>query len=92
MTGSNPAGSDDDPLLSAIRVARYRKQQAEQDLRLLIAYGREFVRPRPYRLADLAEAAGMSVSGVRTAYDHRDVALAAELLQQAAEPAAVPDA
>ncbi|UVS78399.1 hypothetical protein [Actinokineospora sp. UTMC 2448] len=38
-------------------------------MRLLLAYGREFVEPRPYTLDVLAQAAGMSVSGVRTAYD-----------------------
>lgn len=43
-------------------------------MRLLIAYGREFTRPRPYKLEDLAGAAGMSVSGVRTAYDDDEVA------------------
>ena len=31
-------------------------------MRLLIAYGRRFVYPRPYKLIDLAEAAGMSIS------------------------------
>jgi hypothetical protein len=41
-------------------------------MRLLIAYGREFTRPRPYRLEDLARAAGMSISGIRTAYDEED--------------------
>jgi hypothetical protein len=45
----------------------------------LIAYGREFTRPRPYRLEDLARAAGMSVSGVRTAYDEDEVAEVARL-------------
>ena len=91
VTGSDPARSDDDQLLTEIRNASCRKLQAEQDLRTLIAYGREFVKPRPYRLADLAEAAGLSVSGVRTAYDHRDVTRVAELLEQAAR-IAVPDA
>ncbi len=52
---------------------------AEQDLRLLVAYGREFAEPRPYRLDDLARAAGMSISGVRTAYDHDEVARVAEI-------------
>ena len=58
------------------------KLRAEQDIRTLIAYAREFTRPRPYRLIDLAQAAGMSVSGVRTAYAPRDVERAARLLQQ----------
>jgi hypothetical protein len=91
VTGSDSSCSDDDPLLAEIRKARRRKLRAEQDLRTLIAYGREFVKPRPYRLADLAEAAGISVSGVRTSYDHRDVIRVADLLEQAAR-IAVPDA
>ncbi|HWU10644.1 MAG TPA: hypothetical protein VN520_30510 [Streptomyces sp.] len=68
------ADSDNEPLLSAIGAARYRKEQAEAEIRRLVAYGREFTRPRPYKLADLAAASGMSVSGVRTAYGHGDVA------------------
>lgn len=63
-----------EPLLSAIAGARRRREEAEADIRRLVAYGREFTRPRPYRLADLAAAAGMSISGVRTAYDHQEVA------------------
>jgi len=88
MTGYNPADNDQDPVLSGIRQARCRKLQAEQDLRILIAYAREFTRPRPYRLIDLAEAAGMSVSGVRTMYGRCDVERVAELLRQAVPPAA----
>jgi len=38
---------------------------------LLIAYGRRFTHPRPYKLIDLANAAGMSISGVRTATSGR---------------------
>ena len=57
-----------DPLLGEIAAARYAMLQAEARMRLLIAYGREFTRPRPYRLEDLARASGMSISGVRTAY------------------------
>ncbi|HEY5356189.1 MAG TPA: hypothetical protein VIJ82_00585 [Streptosporangiaceae bacterium] len=62
-----------DLLLTALRDARHRRDQADQDIRLLLAYAREVVLPRPYRLADLAEASGMSVSGVRTAYTAADV-------------------
>lgn len=64
---------DQDPLLAALHSARRAKEQAENSIRHLIAYGREFVQPRPYTLADLAAAAGMSVSGVRTAYQSDDV-------------------
>lgn len=67
----------DDPLLSAIAQQRQIIAQAERHIRALIAYGREFVTPRPYTLADLAKAAGMSISGIRTAYDHAEVAAVA---------------
>jgi len=68
-----------DPLIIALRDARQRKQAADRDLRLLLAYAREVVRPRPYRLADLAQAAGMSPSGVRTAYTQAHIEQAARL-------------
>ena len=67
-----------DALLEAIRAVRQRKEKANQDMRLLLAYAREHVTPRPYRLADLAEAAGLSISGVRTAYGEADIELAAQ--------------
>lgn len=57
-----------DPLLAEIANARRQMAEAEQLMRLLVAYGREFVGPRPYKLDDLAHAAGMSISGIRTAY------------------------
>ncbi len=68
-----------DPLLGEIAGARYAMLQAEARMRLLIAYGREFTRPRPYRLEDLARAAGMSISGIRTAYDEDEIAEVAKL-------------
>ena len=67
------------PLLSEIAAARYAMLQAEARMRLLFAYGREFTRPRPYRLEDLACASGMSISGVRTAYDDDEIAEVAKL-------------
>ena len=69
-----------DVLLAALADARRRKEQAAQDMRLLLAYAREFAVPRPYRLADLAEAAGMSISGVRIAYTSADVEAVSTLL------------
>ena len=69
----------EDPLLAALIDARERRQRADHDLRLLLAYAREHTRPRPYRLADLAQAAGMSISGVRTAYSKADVEQVARL-------------
>lgn len=71
---------ESEPLLRSIALARRRKEEAEEEIRLLLAYGREFIRPRPYTLAELAAAAGMSVSGVRTAYDHAQVAAVAEAI------------
>ncbi|HEX3966257.1 MAG TPA: hypothetical protein VHZ03_58040 [Trebonia sp.] len=58
-----------DPLLTTLAGLRRQRHGLDAAIRRLLAYGREFSRPRPYRLADLADAAGMSISGVRTAYD-----------------------
>jgi hypothetical protein len=74
-----PAGTRPDPLLAALADAQQRKQRADQHIRLLLAYAREHVQPRPYRLADLAQAAGMSTSGARTAYTQADIEQAARL-------------
>jgi hypothetical protein len=68
-----------DPLIAEIEAARDSMLRAEARRRLLIAYGREFTRPRPYRLEDLARAAGMSISGIRTAYDEDEIAEVARL-------------
>jgi hypothetical protein len=67
-----------DPLLTALAGLRRQRHDLDASMRRLLAYGREFTRPRPYRLADLADAAGMSISGVRTAYDADDIAQVAE--------------
>lgn len=69
-----------DPVLAAIGEARSRRDQADRDIRVLLAYARELTRPRPYRLADLAAAAGMSISGVRTAYTQEDTETARRIL------------
>ena len=71
--------NQEDPLLAALADAKRRKEQADQQIRLLLAYAREHVQPRPYRLADRAKAAGMSISGVRTAYTQADIEQAARL-------------
>jgi AraC-like DNA-binding protein len=68
-----------DPLLVALTDAAQRKRQADREIRLLLAYARELATPRPYRLADLANAAGMSISGVRLAYTQADITRAAYL-------------
>ncbi|MFG3496858.1 hypothetical protein [Streptomyces sp. NPDC047928] len=61
-------GLDADPLLLALQDARARKAAADAEIRRLLAYGREFHGARPYRLESLAEASGMTISGIRTAY------------------------
>jgi hypothetical protein len=74
------ADSQSDPLLAALAEARQRRDQADRDMRVLLAFAREITAPRPYRLADLAQAAGMSISGIRAAYSPGDVQHAARLL------------
>ena|SRR5712691_7439696 len=76
------AEEDIDPLLSTLAGLRNRRLQLEADMRLLIAYGRCFTHPRPYKLIDLANAAGMSISGIRTAYDSDEIDQATEILER----------
>jgi hypothetical protein len=76
------AEEDVDPLLSTLTGLRNRRLQLEADMRLLIAYGRCFTHPRPYKLIDLANATGMSISGIRTVYDTDEIDQAAEILQR----------
>ena len=75
-----------DPLLSTLARLRQERLRLEADMRLLIAYGRRFTHPRPYKLIDLANAAGMSISGVRTAYDEEEVDQAAGILNRPPAP------
>jgi hypothetical protein len=57
-----------DPILDRLRDAADRAEQAHTEIRLLAAYSRHFTGYRPYRLADLADACGMSMSGVRRCF------------------------
>jgi hypothetical protein len=76
----NATWQDGDPVLAALRAARARRDQADRDIRILLAYARELATPRPYRLADLADATGKSISGIRTAYTTSDVDAARRIL------------
>jgi hypothetical protein len=76
----NTTWHDTDPVLAALRAARDRRDQADRDIRILLAYARELATPRPYKLADLADATGRSLSGVRTAYTTADVDAARRIL------------
>jgi hypothetical protein len=62
-----------DPLLDELARCRAQILEMERRIGLLLAYGREFVRPQPYQLKDLAAAAGLSISGVRIAYDGDEI-------------------
>jgi hypothetical protein len=77
-----------DPVLAALADARQRRDQATEDIRVLLAYARELTRPRPYKLCDLAQAAGISISGVRIAYttEHVEKAEALSLILPAPDP------
>lgn len=70
----------EDPLLSMLAHLRRQRLRLEEDMRLLIAYARRFTHPRPYKLIDLANATGMSISGVRTAYEADEIGQVAEIL------------
>jgi hypothetical protein len=80
-----PTIRSSDPVLAAIAEARTRRDQADRDIRILLAYARELTSPRPYRLTDLAAAAGMSVSGVRSAYTQQDTETAQRILRAASD-------
>ncbi|MET8339763.1 hypothetical protein [Streptosporangium canum] len=73
-------GDGFDPLTSELRRLSRAKREIEQWIRLLVTYGREFVRPEPYRLASLAEAAGMSISGVKGMYSAADIQRVADAI------------
>lgn len=75
--GDGETGQND-PLYYALIDARADLDEAAGRLRRLIAYGREFVQPRSYSLADLADAAEMSPSGAKTAYGHHDIVAVAK--------------
>jgi hypothetical protein len=68
-----PRPANSDPLLQALTEARRRRDQADQEMRTLIALAREFTTPKPYRLTDLATASGLSTTKVRTSYGLREI-------------------
>ncbi|MFE0062654.1 glycosyltransferase family 4 protein [Streptomyces sp. NPDC059003] len=64
----------EDPLLHALETAHRRRTQLEEDIRLLITLGREFVSPRPYDVSALARAAGMTQYLAKKAYGAEEIA------------------
>ena len=69
-----PAEPNAEPLLSALKEAVSQRAEADARIRELLAYARAFAGPHPYTLSELAQVTGMSISGVRTAYDADDIA------------------
>lgn len=81
---------DIDPLLAALGDVSYTINRKEHARRLLLAYARQFVPGRSYTLEALAEATGMSASGIRTAYKQSDVDYVAELIRVGRRPETEP--
>jgi hypothetical protein len=71
-----------DPLLSMLADLAAQRLRLEADMRLLMAYGRCFTSPRPYKLIDLARATGLSISGVRIAFTDDEITAASEILRR----------
>ncbi|MGW7820283.1 hypothetical protein ACWGLF_19620 [Streptomyces puniciscabiei] len=78
LTGLDGLTPDD--FLRQLAALREQRDRLDRLIRAHLAYAREFVGPRPYTLASLASAAGLSISGVRTAYSAADCAVVARCL------------
>ena len=74
-----------DPVLTALRDLAAQRARTDQRIRHVLAYARTAVQPRPYRLADLADALGMSISGVRIAYGPTDITAVTDALTPTSE-------
>jgi hypothetical protein len=70
-------------LLEHLAQLRRHRDAVDAQMRHLVAYAREYVKPRPYRLADLADAVGLSTSGLRLYYGPDHVAAVGHLLADA---------
>jgi hypothetical protein len=79
----------DDPVLARLSELATQKQDIQRQMRLIIAYGREFIRPEPYRLRTLAAAAELSISGTRTLYSPTDLAAIATQIGRKANKGSV---
>lgn len=83
-------GHHDDVLLAALADVSYTINRQERLRRLLLAYARQYVPGRGYTLDALAEATGMSRSGIRTAYKQVDVDIVAKLIRTGERPETEP--
>lgn len=72
-------GPQHDALLVALEDLVEIKRDADEKIRLLLAYGRIFHQPRPHTLESLGAAASLSPSGVSRAFGAEEVMAVAEL-------------
>jgi hypothetical protein len=72
-------GPEHDALLVALEDLVRTKKAADEQIRLLLAYGRVYQQPRPHTLETLAEAADLSPSGVSRAFGAKEVLAVADL-------------
>src|SRR5262249_54841511 len=81
----NPDGTD--RVLTEVAELARQRREVDRRLRYLVAYARQFVDPRPYKLVDRPTAAGLSISGVRILYGDTEVHTIASALNRANLPA-----
>lgn len=73
LTLADEDHEDGDLFLDTLQDLRRRRDAIDQSMVLLAAYMRENIKPRPYTLDQVAAAAGMSRSGIRTFYTTNDI-------------------
>jgi hypothetical protein len=71
-----------DPVLMTLTNLADWRDYTNLRIRAVLAYARTAVQPRPYKLVDLADAVGMSISGVRIAFDHNDIRAVTDALSR----------
>ncbi|WP_068923592.1 hypothetical protein [Planobispora rosea] len=72
-TAEESSGPGFDPLLSTLEELVAIKKDADEKIRLLLAYGRIYVTPRPHTLDALGQAAGLTPSGVSRAFGAEEI-------------------
>lgn len=73
---------DADALLDTLRELRLQRERIDRATRLLLAYARTVpASGAPYRLRDLADAAGISISSARSMWGDEELVEIAQLLE-----------
>jgi hypothetical protein len=75
-------GCGSDPVLCTLADLAAQRDTVQRSIRVVLAYARTATRPRPYTLRQLADATGLSISGVRIAFGDADIALVRTALKQ----------